>query len=69
MIERIGHVKISARIQRDRPRIIELPRLAAGPANDLHRLTVRVKDLDAAISKLADKNVTGFVHRHVIGIT
>jgi hypothetical protein len=69
MIERIRHVKISVPIQRNRPRIIELPRLAARATDDLHRLAIHIKHLDATVPKLTDKNVPRLVHRDVVGIT
>src|SRR5436190_1846326 len=69
MIHRVGHVKIPLRIDRDPPWIAELAGRRAGPAQYLHRLALRVKNLDAAVAKLAHKLETLSVHFHVVGIT
>lgn len=69
MIERVRHVKISVRIQRDGPRIVKLSRCAARAADDFHRLTVGGENLNPAVPKLADKNVPDAVHRQIVGIT
>src|SRR5688572_27075784 len=69
MIERIGHVKVSPRIQRDGPRIIELSRLAACAADDLHRLTIRLKNLGWNNCQLPNQNVSPLFPRPGVGIT
>src|SRR6266496_2518736 len=69
MIHRVGHVKIPLRVERDAPWIAELPGCRSGPAQNLHRLSVRVKNLDAAVAELADKLKTLSIHLHVVGIT
>src|SRR6266702_4418262 len=69
MIHRVGYVKISFRVEGDAPRIAELPGCRAGPAQNLHRLRLRVKNLDAAVAELAHKLKTLSIHFHVVGIT
>src|SRR5437667_3762408 len=69
MIHRVGHVEIPFRVERDAPRIAELPGCRAGPAQNLHRLPMRVKNLDAAVAKLAHELKALSIHFHVVRIT
>ena len=69
MILRIGDVKIARGIESDTPRIAEPARLRARTADDFNRLIIRIKDLDAAVPKLADILPSGCIHTDVVRIT
>ena len=68
MIQRVGHIKISFRVQRDAPRVVELPRLAARPADDLNGFARIIEHLNARIAELADEHIARSVHLHIVGI-
>src|SRR5262245_50146126 len=69
MIHRVGYIEIPFRVQSHAPRVAELPGVRAGPAEDLHRLTMPVKNLDAAVAELADELKALSIHFHVVRIT
>src|ERR1044072_5236912 len=54
IVLRVRDAKISLRIERDAPRIVELARLAAGAANHFQWMILGVEDLDAAVAELTD---------------
>src|SRR5215813_8169868 len=69
MIARVGHVEVAARIQRDRPRIIQLAGATAGSAEDLQRPLLGIEDLDPAVAELTDVLAAGLVDLHVVRVT
>ena len=68
MILRIGHVKVSAGIERDAPGIGKTARLGAGAADDLDRVISGVKHLDPAVAELADILPAFGVHDNIVGV-
>src|SRR5438105_3331845 len=69
MVAGVADVKIAARVERDAPWIIELAGSCASAAEQLDRLVVRIKDLDAAIAELTDELPPIPVNTDIIGIT
>src|SRR5439155_23624165 len=69
MIHRVGDVQVSFCVERHTPRVVELSRRRARAAEDFHRLTVHVKNLNPAVAELADELQALGVHLHVVGIT
>src|SRR5262245_20649349 len=69
MISRIGYVKVSARIERNAPRVVELARAQARLSENFEALVSGVEDLDSAVAKFADVLPAFAVHAHVVRIT
>src|SRR2546425_168960 len=68
MILRVGHVKISGRIQRHSPGITEATRFGAGTADDLERLVVGIKYLDPAVAEFTHILSSLGINTNIVGI-
>src|SRR3954462_11083223 len=68
MISGVAHIEIAARIESESPGVAELARLSAGSTDDLGPAIVGIEHLGPAVTKLADKLITGGVDPDIVGI-
>ena len=69
MISGIRDVKISVGIERDAPRVAELPRIATRAAQNFQRLIARIENLDTAVAELANELQPAGIHADIVGVT
>src|SRR6185436_14134045 len=68
MIARIGNIQVAVRVQRDAPRVVELPRVASRTAEDLDRPLICIKNLDSIAAEFADIFVSRPINSHIVGV-
>src|SRR5689334_21674628 len=68
VILRVGHIKISGRIQRHSPGITEATRFGAGTTDDLQRLVICVENLDATVAEFTHILSSCTIHTNVVRI-